>query len=202
MKSATKKVTPETKTINITLATDTNVLNEVIVVAYDKQSKTSYTGSAVDIDISKVKETPMASFQESLQGNVAGVQMVTQSGQPGAAPDVRIRGIGSINAGSEPLYVIDGIPVVAGNISQIATSSNTIAGINSKDIATITVLKDASATAIYGSRGANGVILITTKKGKTGKTRFDFSSQYGISSMILPDRNKPLNTAELSGITY
>lgn len=198
MKSATKKVTPETKTINITLATDTNVLNEVIVVAYDKQSKTSYTGSAVDIDISKVKETPMASFQESLQGNVAGVQMVTQSGQPGAAPDVRIRGIGSINAGSEPLYVIDGIPVVAGNISQIATSSNTIAGINSKDIATITVLKDASATAIYGSRGANGVILITTKKGKTGKTRFDFSSQYGISSMILPDRNKPLNTAELS----
>lgn len=98
----------------------------------------------------------MASFQESLQGNVAGVQMVTQSGQPGAAPDVRIRGIGSINAGSEPLYVIDGIPVVAGNISQIATSSNTIAGINSKDIATITVLKDASATAIYGSRGANG----------------------------------------------
>lgn len=184
--------------LTITLQSEADQLSEVIVVAYDKQSKASYTGAAVDVDIAKVEESPLPSFQESLQGNVAGVQMSTQSGQPGAAPDIRIRGIGSINAGSDPLYVVDGIPVVSGNISQIATSSNTIAGINPKDIASITVLKDASATSIYGSRGANGVILITTKKGRSGKTKFDFSTQYGISSMILPDRNRPLNTGQLS----
>ncbi|MBC9796148.1 TonB-dependent receptor [Sinomicrobium weinanense] len=182
----------------ITLISEADQLSEVIVVAYDKQSKASYTGAAVDVDISKVEESPLPSFQESLQGNVAGVQMTTQSGQPGSAPNIRIRGIGSINAGSDPLYVVDGIPVVSGEITQLANSSNTIAGINPKDIASITVLKDASATSIYGSRGANGVILITTKKGRSGKTRFDFSTQYGISSMILPDRNRPLNTAQLS----
>ncbi|WP_268223073.1 TonB-dependent receptor [Sinomicrobium oceani] len=192
------KIDGSKTSFNITLQSEADQLNEVIVVAYDKQSKASYTGAAVNVDIKKIEETPLASFQESLQGNVAGVQMSTQSGQPGAAPNIRIRGIGSINAGSDPLYVVDGIPVVSGNIGQIATSTNTIAGINPKDIASVTVLKDASATAIYGSRGANGVILITTKKGKSGKTRFDFSTQYGVSSMILPDRLKPLNTGQLS----
>ncbi|TRZ41287.1 TonB-dependent receptor [Robertkochia solimangrovi] len=198
MQRITRTVNAEGMVLNVTMQTDTNELDEVIVVAYDKQSKSSYTGSAVNVDVKKIEETPLASFQDALQGNVSGVQMSTQSGQPGAAPDIRIRGIGSINAGSEPLYVVDGIPVVSGNISQIATSSNTIAGINPKDIANITVLKDASATAIYGSRGANGVILITTKRGNSGKTRFEASTQYGLSEMILPDRNKPLNTAELS----
>ncbi|RAV28877.1 SusC/RagA family TonB-linked outer membrane protein [Sinomicrobium soli] len=182
----------------IHLESEADQLSEVIVVAYDSQSKASYTGAAVNVDIKKLEESPLPSFQESLQGNVAGVQMSTQSGQPGAAPNIRIRGIGSINAGSDPLYVIDGIPVISGNIAEIATSSNTIAGLNPKDIASVTVLKDASATAIYGSRGANGVILITTKKGRSGKTTFDFSTQYGISSMILPDRLRPLATDQLS----
>ncbi|MEJ4089534.1 TonB-dependent receptor [Galbibacter orientalis] len=187
-----------TNKINVTLKSDANELSEVIVVAYNTQSKSSYTGAAVDVALDKVENSPLPSFQEALQGNVAGVQISTQSGQPGAAPDIRIRGIGSINANSDPLYVVDGIPVVSGNISRIATSSNTIAGINPKDIASITVLKDASATSIYGSRGANGVILITTKKGKSGKTKFDVSTQYGVSSMIVRDYNKPLNTNELS----
>ncbi|WP_461533316.1 TonB-dependent receptor [Sinomicrobium sp.] len=183
---------------SIRLKPEADQLGEVIVVAYNSQSKASYTGAAVNVDMVKLEESPLPSFQESLQGNVAGVQMSTQSGQPGAAPNVRIRGIGSINAGSDPLYVVDGIPVISGNIARIATSSNTIAGLNPKDIASVTVLKDASATAIYGSRGANGVILITTKKGRTGKTTFDFSTQYGISNMILPDRLKPLRTNQLS----
>lgn len=186
----------ERKKLKIVLEDVAQNLDEVLVVAYGKQSKSSFTGAAVDVDLSKVKEVPTSSFQESLQGNVAGVQMSSTSGQPGYAQSILIRGVGSINANSDPLYVVDGIPVVSGNITTIATSSNTIAGINPKDIETITVLKDASATSIYGSRGGNGVILITTKRGKSGKTKFDFSSQYGISEMILPDRNKLLTTPE------
>lgn len=182
--------------ITIVLKESAAGLDEVIIVAYDRQSKSSYTGAAVEVDLKAVEETPLASFQESLQGNVAGLQMSTKSGQPGSAPDIRIRGIGSINASSDPLYVIDGIPVVSGNIANIGTNSNTIAGLNPNDIANITVLKDASATAIYGSRGGNGVILITTKKGKEGKTRFDVNVQSGISNVILPDRMRPLNSKQ------
>ncbi len=182
--------------IKIVLKENAENLDEVLVVAYGEQSKSSFTGSAVGVDLAKVEEMPTSSFQETLQGNVSGVQMSSASGQPGYSQDILIRGVGSINADSNPLYVVDGIPVVSGDISTLATSSNTIAGINSKDIETITVLKDASATSIYGSRGANGVILITTKKGKSGKTKFDFSTQYGVSEMIFSDRNKLLNTAE------
>ncbi|PRX43802.1 SusC/RagA family TonB-linked outer membrane protein [Salegentibacter salegens] len=196
MESLTYRITDLESPIEVVMLQDADQLSEVLVVAYGKQSRASFTGAAVDVDVSKIDESPLASFQESLQGNVAGLQMSAQSGQPGAAPDIRIRGIGSINASSDPLYVVDGIPVVSGNISQIATSSNTIAGINPKDIENITVLKDASATSIYGSRGANGVILITTKQGKEGKTTFEVGVQRGISQMLLPDRNKPLNTAQ------
>jgi TonB-linked SusC/RagA family outer membrane protein len=196
LKTEIRKVTKQNTNFKITMIADISALNEVIVVAYDKQSKSSFTGAAVNVDVSKIQETPVASFQESLQGNVAGVQMSSASGQPGSAQSIRIRGVGSINANSDPLYVVDGIPVVSGNISTIATSSNTIAGINSKDIETITVLKDASATSIYGSRGANGVVLITTKRGKSGKTKFNFNTQYGVSEMILSGRNKLLTTPE------
>ncbi|PKD18659.1 SusC/RagA family TonB-linked outer membrane protein [Salegentibacter salinarum] len=196
MESLTYRITDLESPIEVVMLQDADQLSEVLVVAYGKQSRASFTGAAVDVDVSKIDESPLASFQESLQGNVAGLQMSTESGQPGAAPNIRIRGIGSINASSDPLYVVDGIPVISGNISQIATSSNTIAGINPKDIENITVLKDASATSIYGSRGANGVILITTKQGKEGKTTFDVSAQRGVSQMLIPDRNKPLNTAQ------
>ncbi|WP_461634087.1 SusC/RagA family TonB-linked outer membrane protein [Labilibaculum euxinus] len=192
-----RKITPSSFVIDLKMRSDYTIIDEVIIVAYDKLSRSVYTGSAVNLNVKKVGNTPLASFQEAMQGNVAGLQMITRSGQPGATPDIRIRGIGSMNAGAEPLYVIDGIPVVSGNISQIAISSNIIAGINPKDIASITMLKDASATSIYGSRGANGVVLITTKKGKPGATHFDFSAQFGVSQ-ILPSRNKPLNTSELS----
>ncbi|MBD8487281.1 TonB-dependent receptor [Echinicola sp. CAU 1574] len=195
-----KEVTvgPGQSQIDVVMDNDVQTLQEVIVVAYDEQSRASFTGSAVDVKLEKVQGAPRASFQESLQGNIAGVQSASPSGQPGYSPNIRIRGVGSINASSDPLYVIDGIPVVAGNISQIATSSNTIAGLNPNDIASMTVLKDASATSIYGSRGANGVILITTKQGKSGKTKFDVSVQRGTSQVLLDDRNKPLTTPELA----
>ncbi|MFB9054029.1 TonB-dependent receptor [Formosa undariae] len=191
-----QEITVRDTTIQVVLQESTENLDEVLVVAYGEQSQKSFTGSAVGLDLAKVEEMPTSSFQENLQGNVSGVQMSSASGQPGYSQDILIRGVGSINADSNPLYVVDGIPVVSGDISTLATSSNTIAGINSKDIETITVLKDASATSIYGSRGANGVILITTKKGKSGKTKFDFSTQYGVSEMIFSDRNKLLTTPE------
>lgn len=194
---ATKEVAVDGQAnLTVVLYESASGLDEIIVVAYDSQSKASYTGAAVQVDLAAVQEYPLTSFQESLQGNVAGLQMSTKSGQPGATPDVRIRGIGSINASPDPLYVIDGIPVVSGNIVNLGTNSNTIAGLNPNDIANITVLKDASATSIYGSRGGNGVILITTKKGQMGKTSFDVNMQSGISKMLLPDRIRPLNSKE------
>ncbi len=184
--------------IDVTLISDITQLSEVIVTAYNEQTKESITGSAVSVDTEILQNAPRPSFQESLQGNVAGVQAQTGSGQPGAAPTVRIRGVGSISAGSSPLYVIDGIPVVSGDVSRLANSANTLAGLNPNDIESATVLKDASATSLYGSQAANGVIIIKTKSGKAGKTKFNFTAQTGQSEITMSEKNRPLNTSELS----
>jgi TonB-linked SusC/RagA family outer membrane protein len=174
-------------------------LKEVeIVVAYGKQTRASYTGSAAVVSGKDLEGKPRASFQESLQGNVAGLQSTTGTGQPGASGNVRIRGIGSYSASSSPLYVVDGVPFVDGPTTVLAFSSNTLAGINPNDIESVTVLKDASATSIYGSRGANGVILITTKSGAAGKTKVQMGVQTGFSQIAMSDRNKPLNTREMT----
>src|SRR5690606_3183078 len=141
---------------------------------------------------------PRVSFQESLQGNVAGLQSTTGTGQPGAAGNIRIRGTGSINANSSPLYVVDGVPVNDMVPTVLALSSNPLAAINPSDIESITVLKDASATSIYGSRAANGVIMITTKSGKAGDTKINITAQHGFSEMIVNDRTRPLNTNEMA----
>ncbi|WP_126974500.1 SusC/RagA family TonB-linked outer membrane protein [Gynurincola endophyticus] len=169
-----------------------------IVVAYGRQSKSSYTGAASVVTAKDLEGKPRASFQESLQGNVAGLQSTSGTGQPGASGNVRIRGIGSYAAGSSPLYVVDNVPFVDGPTTVLAFSSNTLAGINPNDIESVTVLKDASATAIYGSRGANGVILITTKSGKAGKSKINLSAQTGYSQIAMNERNKPLSTREMT----
>ncbi len=184
--------------MDVMMRPDITSLSEVIVVAYNEQTKVSFTGSASAIDLQSIEKSPKESFQQSLQGTVAGVFSQSPSGQPGSAPAIRIRGIGSINASNAPLYVVDGVPLSNYEMTSLATSSNTLAGLNSNDIATITILKDASATSIYGSRGANGVILITTKHGKSGKTKFDVDIQHGVSTMLFNDSYKPLNTDELT----
>lgn len=184
--------------INVQLQPAIASLQEIIVVAYNEQSKASFTGSAVAVDLDEIGRAPRESFQQSLQGTVTGVFSQNPSGQPGSMPTIRIRGVGSMNASNAPLYVVDGIPLSKYDVTGLATSANTIAGINPDDIATLTVLKDASATSIYGSRAANGVILITTKNGSAGKTKFDFKVQYGISDIIMEDRNKPLRTDEIA----
>ncbi|HEX4851997.1 MAG TPA: TonB-dependent receptor plug domain-containing protein, partial [Puia sp.] len=169
---ATEEVNVGGKTnISLALTTEEKKLQEVVVVAYGSQEKKKLTGAVAKIDGKEFENIPMSSVDQMLQGKVAGLQSVASSGQPGALQEIRIRGIGSINASSEPLYVIDGIPANTGDFSRNTTTSNALAGINPNDIESVSVLKDAAASSLYGSRAANGVIIITTKKGRAGKTK-------------------------------
>jgi TonB-dependent starch-binding outer membrane protein SusC len=171
-------------TINVTLAEDANVLDEVVILGYGSQKKTELTGSTVQINSEEIELVPVSTVDQVLQGKVAGLVFNGDSGTPGSTSDIRIRGVSSITAGNEPLYVIDGVPMNNDNVSSTGSGSSlsALASINSNNIASITVLKDASATAAYGARGANGVIVITTKSGKSGKTTFSFSSTVGFSN--------------------
>lgn len=173
--------------LNIILQEDTQNLDEVVVVAYGTSKKSAFTGSATSIDNTKI-QSPSASFDKSLQGQVAGLQVMSTSGQPGSTSSFRIRGSGSLNASNEPLYVVDGVPISANTkYSKLAddndNSSSILATLNSQDIESITVLKDAAAASLYGSRAANGVVLITTKNGKSGKASVSFNAQFGFSSV-------------------
>lgn len=189
-----KNINESSSNLMIVLEEADNNLSEVMVVAYGTQKRSSITGSAATVKPAVLENSPNTSVQESLQGNIAGLQSQNGSGQPGGVPNIRIRGIGSISAGAAPLYVIDGIPVVSGDIS--GGNSNTIAGLNPNDIQTLTVLKDASATSLYGSRAANGVVLITTKNGKPGKAKINITVQQGMTNNTLRDEQKTLNTDE------
>jgi len=191
------------KTIDIAMKPVATGLSEVVVVGYGVQKKTDVTGATQTLTAKTFNPGVMISPAEMMQGRVAGVQVTSNSGEPGAASTVRIRGNSSIRANQQPLYVVDGVPLNNTNATPGAVG---VAGINASarkdpldflnpdDIASITVLKDASATAIYGSRGANGVILITTKKGKKGKGKLTYSAYAGISS--LPKELDLLNSSE------
>ncbi|MDX2070502.1 MAG: TonB-dependent receptor [Haliscomenobacter sp.] len=185
----TKEVIAETNNISITIAEDAKQLNEFVVVGYGTQKKSDLTGSVASVSKSIIEQTPVSSFDRLLQGSVSGVQVIQASGQPGAAVSIRIRGGNSITGGNEPLYVIDGFPVYNDNndVNAGVTSGpsiNALASLNPSDIESIDVLKDASATAIYGSRGANGVVIITTKKGKKGQNNVSYETYYGQQELI------------------
>jgi TonB-linked SusC/RagA family outer membrane protein len=190
----------EATVINITMKEQSSVLQELVVVAYGKETKESLTGSVSVVKNEDLAQVPVSTFEQALRGSVAGLQASAMDGAPGANTEIRIRGTGSITASSAPLYVIDGIPILSGDLSSLngngGRSSNVMATINPNDIESISVLKDASATAIYGSRGANGVILITTKSGKSGKAKINFSSQVGFSSPAYKNILKPLNARQ------
>jgi len=178
-------VTASTTNISIQMSEDAATLEEVIVTAYGrKRTKNEYTGSVVTVGSEDLMKVPFVSVQQALQGRAAGVQVMGSSGAPGAGQQIRIRGIQSINAGNEPLYVIDGVPVSAENISGSANvNSIDITSLISMDnIESLTVLKDAVSTAPYGAAGANGVIMITTKSGRTGKARFSLVTSTGVSN--------------------
>lgn len=165
-----------------------NVLDEVVVIGYGTQKKGDITGSVASVPQLALKQ-PISSFDRALQGAAAGVQVTQTSGQPGAAVSIRIRGGNSITGGNEPLYVIDGFPVYNSNVDASAgvtagPSINALSSLNPSDIESIEVLKDASATAIYGSRGANGVVIITTKKGKAGQNTLTYDAYYGTQKVL------------------
>ncbi|NOT91709.1 SusC/RagA family TonB-linked outer membrane protein [Ferruginibacter sp.] len=182
-------------------AADTK-LTEVLVVAYGTQKKKEITGAIGRVGGQDIENKPFTSIDKALQGATAGVQSLAASGQPGAAQNIRIRGIGSINAGANPLWVIDGIPVNTGDLSRLTTTSNALSTINPNDVESITVLKDASAASIYGSRAANGVILVTTKKGRSGKTKFKFDSEFGQSDIAyFNEKYRPLNAKQFFDLT-
>jgi len=190
-------------TINATMVVDAAALDEVVVMGYVSKRREDVTGSTVQVGSEDLQQTPMATVDQALQGKVAGLQISSSSGTPGSTQDIRIRGVSSITAGNQPLYVIDGVPVINSNISgSSATSSlSPLASLNSNDIASITVLKDASTTAAYGARGANGVIVITTKSGKTGKTTINASSYYGFANNAI-DGPEPLTGAQRETLYY
>ncbi len=174
--------------LNIMLEADVQELDHVVVIGYGSRIRQEVTGSVSEIKMDKITETQVSeSFESMLQGRVAGVNIQLNSGEPGATPTIVIRGLAAVSRGdasavSEPLYVIDGVPIIARSGDEFSiTSTNVLADLNPGDIEDIVVLKDASAAAIYGSRAANGVILITTKKGKQGKPQISFNARTGIN---------------------
>ncbi|PLK46210.1 TonB-dependent receptor [Emticicia sp. TH156] len=188
--------------INLQLVSDATELAEAIVVGYGTTSSIKKTGAVGVVTSDKIENTPFSSVDKAIQGRVAGLQSAGGSGQPGSIQNIRIRGIGSMTAGSDPLYVVDGIPINSGDLTRNTTTANALAGINPNDIESVTVLKDAASASIYGSRAANGVILINTKKGKAGKTKIRFDTEVGVVGIAyLSDANRPLTSSEWRELT-
>ena len=185
--------------VDCALAPDATALDDVVVVAYGSAKREAVTGSVTSVKGDALASTPVTSVDKALSGKLAGVQVTAATGQPGAASQIRVRGTSSINASNAPLWVVDGIPVISGGTSEMTNTSNGIATINPNDIESITVLKDAAAAAVYGSRAANGVILVTTKSGKAGKAQFDARVKYGVSWLQSDSGFRMMNGAELLG---
>lgn len=167
--------------VDFTLTSDVKSLNEVVVTGYGSQIKRDLTGNIVKIKSSEIQDMPVTTFEQSIQGKAAGVQINQGTGKLAQGIQVRVRGQSSVSASNEPLYVLDGIPLTQGDLGINGGDTNPLVDINPQDIESIEILKDASAGAIYGARAANGVVLITTKKGKSGATKISFGMQYGKS---------------------
>lgn len=189
MKSQEVRVPHNGKPMTIALEPESLNLDEVVVTGYGNFSKSSFTGSANTLRTDMVKEVPVLSVEQKLQGMTTGLQITSSSGQPGGNQNIRIRGMGSFNASQEPLFVIDGVPVTTGNLSTGGANAaymnnsktNIMSTLNPADIENITVIKDAAAASLYGSRAANGVILITTKQGSKGRARVNLNIAGGFS---------------------
>src|ERR1700754_440445 len=171
--------------VNVSLDLSVRNLGEVIVTGYTGYTRNKSASAVSTVSADKINEVPYASFEQALQGRVPGLSVSAVSGQPGTSASVILRGLGAITGKSNVLYVMDGVPI----------ESNEFQAINPADIESVTVLKDASAKALYGSRGANGVIVITSKKGKAGRVVVNYSSQYGVSTQT-SSKFRMMNTAE------
>ena len=189
---ADKTVSITTGPVNISMSSSSENLTEVVVIGYGTRKKSDLTGSVGSVRAAQLQERPASSLNQALAGKIAGVQVNTNSGRPGGRTNVRIRGFSSINSSNNPLYVVDGVMLPIGNQNQ---ASQAIDYINPNDIVSVEVLKDASSTAIYGARGANGVILITTKRGIAGIGRITYDADVSVPT-IGPNRTKVLNAKE------
>jgi TonB-linked SusC/RagA family outer membrane protein len=188
--------------VDIVLSQQEKKLESVVVVAYGSQVKRKVTGAVGTVNSAELENKPFTSVDQMLQGKVPGLQSVSPNGQPGGAQTIRIRGVSSVTGVNDPLFVVDGIPVNSGDYSRNTNTTNALAGINPNDIESVTVLKDAAATAIYGSRAAAGVILITTKKGKSGKTNIRIDAEQGVSDIAYQsDLSQPLNSQQFIDLT-
>ena len=201
---------PKSGILNVALQPEAMNLDEVVVTGYGNFSRSSFTGSANTLRADLLKEMPVVSIEQKLQGMTSGVNITGSSGQPGANASIRIRGMGSFNASNEPLFVIDGVPVTSGNLSTGSGSeasymnnakTNIMSTINPSDIENITVIKDAAAASLYGSRAANGVILITTKQGSKGRTRVTLNASAGFSDAAV-DFRPTLNGEQRRELLY
>ncbi|RBL88306.1 SusC/RagA family TonB-linked outer membrane protein [Chitinophaga flava] len=188
----TEKLVGNATTVNAALATDVKSLQDVVVIGYGTQKRSDVTGSVTSVRAAALQERPAASINQALSGRMPGVQVSTNSGRPGGQTKIRIRGFSSINTTNNPLYVVDGVALPIGNQTQ---NSNAIDFINPSDIESIEVLKDASSTAIYGARGANGVVLVTTKKGTATGGRVTYDNYFGLNTPG-PNRVEMLNARE------
>lgn len=165
--------------INVTLVPDLVAMEEVVVIAYGTAKKGSFTGSAAQIESKKLEARPITNITNAIEGTNPGIQVTSASGQPGSGQDIRIRGFGSVSASNDPLYVVDGVPF-SGNISNL----------NSNDIENISILKDAASSALYGNRAANGVVMITTKRGSRDRSSLQFTMTQGISTRSIPEYDR------------
>ncbi|MFC3196379.1 SusC/RagA family TonB-linked outer membrane protein [Parapedobacter deserti] len=194
------------RVVNVALTPTNTNLDEVMVVAYGTATRASYTGAASTLSSDEIRDASTVSFENAMIGRMPGVQVTNSSGQSGAAPSIRIRGIGSMNASNEPLYVIDGVPAVSGSGGQMGdylyTTNNVLNSLNPADIESITVLKDAAASSLYGSRAANGVVLITTKRGKLGKPTINLRSSIGFTPSWATDNYEPAGVQEQVNMLY
>lgn len=177
--------------VNASLQNEDEVLEEVVVVGYGSTTKEAFTGSAKKVDGAKLQQKNVSNVSQAIAGEVAGLQVVNGSGQPGTSATIRIRGFGSVNGNRDPLYVVDGVPF-SGNITSI----------NNADIENVTVLKDAAATAIYGSRGANGVIVITTKSGRGQQSFVEADASFGTNMSLLPRYDVIKSPEEYIGLSW
>ncbi|WP_339925619.1 TonB-dependent receptor [uncultured Cyclobacterium sp.] len=180
-----RKAVGDQSIINITLAEDMSSLDEVVVIGYGTQKQREVTGSIATLEADQLEDQPVGQFAQKLHGRIPGVQINQASGTPGGGMAIRIRGASSINAGNDPLYVVDGFPIV-GDINNI----------NPNEIETFSVLKGASAASLYGSRAANGVVLITTKRAKKGETTIQFSASYGLNQIPQQGRSEFMDAKE------
>ena len=183
MRTAEVAIAPNIKVI---LKTDSKTLDEVMIVAYGTAKKSSFTGSASTIQADKIVSGSRESFDKALSGKMAGVRTASATGDPGSMGEINIRGVGSISGSKTPLYVIDGVVTKSDDdMNYYGKTQSVLSTLNPDDIESMTVLKDAAAASLYGSRAANGVVIITTKKGKEGKSTVTYSGEVGWNKMAV-----------------